>query len=151
MMYKIAKNVPNRKFLVVGETDSLSRRYYTALRGLKNVEIFPYKIDMKEAYRKARLLVSPVKWYEPFGRTPAEAMVSGIPSIVPNKGGLPEVVGNSGGIIKDSENLEEWIKEIKKYDDKRYYEKKSRLCKKRVKKFSLEKQYKKLKRILKVF
>lgn len=148
LMYNIAKNMPDKKFLVVGKTDISGRKYYNLLKNLKNITIFHYKLNMKEVYNKTWLLVSPVDWYEPFGRTPAEAMVNGIPSIVSDRGGLPEVVGNSGDIVKNINNTKEWIKIIKKYDVKEYYKKKSELCKKRVEKFSLDSQYKKLKSLL---
>jgi len=148
MMYKIAKNLSDKKFLVVGKTDISGKKWYKLLKNLPNTKIIEYIKDMKKIYKEARLLVSPVEWYEPFGRTPAEAMVNGIPSIVSDKGGLPEVVGNAGDLVKNTHNFKEWVKEIKKYDDKRYYEKKSELCLKRIKRFSSENQYKKLKKII---
>jgi glycosyltransferase involved in cell wall biosynthesis len=150
IMYDIAKNLSDKKFLVVGKPDKMEdkKRYFKRLIKLSNVKLLNYLKDMRRAYEKTRLLISPVKWYEPFGRTPAEAMVNGIPAIVSNRGGLPEVVGNSGDIIGNRNNLKEWVDKIRKYDDNDYYSKKSKLCGQRYKKFSLENQYKKLKKII---
>jgi glycosyltransferase involved in cell wall biosynthesis len=148
MMYNLAKSMPDKKFLVVGKPDIYSKKDYNRLKKLKNISFEGYILNMKNIYSKTKLLVCPVRWYEPFGRTPAEAMVNGIPSIVSDRGGLPEVVKNAGDIIKNRDNIDEWIKTIKKYDNQEYYNKKSQLCKEQVKKFSLENQYKKLKKIL---
>jgi len=132
-MYEIAKNLPEKEFLVVGNTDLMGKKFYNLLINLPNVKSMKKTQNMIEVYKKTYLLVNPSKCYEGFGRTPVEAMVSGIPSVVSGFGGLIEVVRNSGDIIKDIFEVNQWVKAIKKYDDKKYYLKKSRLCKERLK------------------
>jgi glycosyltransferase involved in cell wall biosynthesis len=83
---------------------------------------------MEEVYKNVYLLINPSKCYEGFGRTPCEAMAGGIPSIVSGIGGLPEVVSNSGEIVNNIFNIEEWLKKIKRFDNKDYYKKKSKIC-----------------------
>lgn len=41
--------------------------------------------------------IVPTQWAEPFGRTAAEALMSGTPLLASNTGGLPEVLGIYGG------------------------------------------------------
>jgi glycosyltransferase involved in cell wall biosynthesis len=45
--------------------------------------------------RKAKAVVVPSLWYEPFGLVALEAMCQGTPVIVSKRGGLPEIVGKS--------------------------------------------------------
>jgi len=132
IMYGIAKKLPEKEFLVVGSSDVLGKKLYNSLTNLPNVKSMGKIQNMMEAYKETYLLVNPSKCYEGFGRTPAEAMVNGIPSIVSGFGGLPEVVENSGDIIKDIFDIDQWVKKIRKYDNKEYYSKKSGLCKKKI-------------------
>ncbi len=64
---------------------------------------------MREAYKKSKVVVVPSRWEEPFGCVPTEAMVSGIPCVVSNRGDLPEVVGDTGEIIDDVESVDAWV------------------------------------------
>jgi len=133
IMYGIAKKLPEKEFLVVGSSDILGKKLYNSLTNLPNVKSIGKTQNMRGAYKETHLLVNPSKCYEGFSRTPTEAMVNGIPSIVSGFGGLPEVVENSGEIIKDIFDINQWVEKIKKYDSEGYYSKKSELCKKRIK------------------
>lgn len=148
MMLEIAKRMGNVQFLMVGKTDIEGQKYYNELSNLKNVKVLLEQKNMSKVYTKGRLLVSPTNWHEPFGRTPAEAGVVGMPSVVPSKGGIPEAVDNSGSVIVDFGNVDSWVREIEKYRNKKFYDKKSKKCFSRAKMFSTENQYKKLKRII---
>jgi glycosyltransferase involved in cell wall biosynthesis len=102
---------------------------------------------MSDVYKEISLLVSCSTHHEAMGRTPLEAMINGIPSVVSDVGGLPEIVEDAGDIVQNIFSINEWVEKIKKYDNKSYYNKKSLLCKKRFlefqKKYTL--QYHKLK------
>ncbi len=64
------------------------------------------------AYRLARGCVQP-SWYEGFGLPPLEAMASGVPVAVSNRGSLPEIVGDAA-LIFDPENPEEMTAALEK-------------------------------------
>lgn len=51
--------------------------------------------QLRELYRAGDLLIQP-SWYEGMGIPPLEAMASGIPVVVSNRGSLPETVGEAG-------------------------------------------------------
>lgn len=66
--------------------------------------------------RRARVVVVPSVWYEPFGLVALEAMCQGTPVIVAKSGGLPEVIGESGaGMVvapKDPKGLAKAVKKV---------------------------------------
>lgn len=134
---KIANVMPDKKFLVVGRAENPNE-----LKGRKNVKYVGWIRNMKNVYRKTKILIVPSIWHEPFGRIVVEAMVNGIPCIVSNRGGLPEAVGNAGIIIKNVFNENEWSDAIKNLDDKKLYNKLSKRSIKRAYKFDAKKQYK---------
>jgi glycosyltransferase involved in cell wall biosynthesis len=64
----------------------------------ESLMLSPGVAQPKDIYAVTRLLLVPSLWEEPAGRVAVEAMLNGIPPLVPNRGGLPETVG-SGGLI----------------------------------------------------
>jgi glycosyltransferase involved in cell wall biosynthesis len=73
-------------------------RYERHLRNLafplgKTIEFRPFvkRDKIPKIYQDADIFVAPSNWDEPFGLTIAEAMASGLPCIVSNRGGIPEV------------------------------------------------------------
>jgi len=64
---------------------------------------------------KAKALLVPIKWDEPFGLTIIEAMLSGTPVIAFNRGAMKELIvhGETGFLC---ENEEDMVKAIKKVD-----------------------------------
>ena len=69
---------------------------------LKNV-VFTEKLPSETYYQlmyRAKAVVMPSIWPEPFGRIPVEANRLGIPAVVTNRGALPEIIeNNTTGII----------------------------------------------------
>jgi len=57
----------------------------------------------RELYRKARCLLNPLQWPEPFGLVMIEAMACGTPPIAINRGAAPEIVcdGETGFLVED--------------------------------------------------
>ncbi len=150
LMWRIASRLPDKKFVIAGKTDLLGRRYYKKLEKMKNVRCLGQMNDMRQAYVNSYLLVNTSKCYEGFGRTPAEAMVNGIPSVSTGIGGLREVIGKTGDIVENMFNIDEWVVKIRKYDNKNYLAEKSTKCINRVSSFKLknEAQFKKINKLL---
>jgi glycosyltransferase involved in cell wall biosynthesis len=75
--------------------------------------------EARKIYAQTRILLMPSQ-YESFGRTGVEAMVSGIPVISAPTPGLKESLGDAG-IFLPLDNIQAWVKEIRRLDDKDYY------------------------------
>ncbi len=141
----IAEQLTDEEFLIAGSTNDSSIKQ--RIKNLDNVEYMGWQEDMSKVYQQAKLVVVPTRIQEAFGRVAAEAMVSGIPCVVSDRGGLPEVVGKSGRTITDIESTEAWITAIQELlvNDTPS----NRLDrKKRVEKFSMDKQVSKLFRLI---
>lgn len=106
----IADNISHNEFLLVGPISQSELKQQA--RQLANVTHWEWCEDMREAYAASKLVVVPSRVEETFGRVPAEAMVSGIPCVVSDRGGLPEVVGDTGEVVTDIEQTDAWIEAI---------------------------------------
>jgi glycosyltransferase involved in cell wall biosynthesis len=89
---------------------------------LNNVVFFS-KLPSEELYRlmyKARAVVMPSIWPEPFGRIPVEANRLGVPAVVSSAGGLPEAIVNgvTGYVFKagDADDLAEKVVKVLERD-----------------------------------
>jgi glycosyltransferase involved in cell wall biosynthesis len=67
-------------------------------------------------YRKAKALLTPVQWEEPFGLTTIEAMASGTPVISFNRGAAPELIenGKNGFVVDNTAEMIKAVENIKK-------------------------------------
>jgi glycosyltransferase involved in cell wall biosynthesis len=63
---------------------------------------------------KARAVLFPIQWEEPFGLVMVEAMASGTPVIAFNRGSVPEVIkhGKTGFIVKNEREMIAAVKKI---------------------------------------
>ena len=71
--------------------------------------------EIKAAYlAKARALIFPTRWREPFGLVAIEAMVSGTPVITTPNGAMPEIVADkkTGFICKNPDEMVEAVKRL---------------------------------------
>lgn len=66
-------------------------------------------------YQKAKALLLPIQWDEPFGLTMIEAMACGTPVVALNRGSAPEVVvnGKTGFVVN---SLSEMVRALQKID-----------------------------------
>ncbi len=108
----IADQMTDETFLLVGPISSEAIQNRT--EKMPNVSHWEWCEDMREAYAESKLVVVPSRGEEPFGRVAAEAMVSGIPCVVSNRGGLPEVVGDTGEIVRQIEAIDQWTTAVQK-------------------------------------
>ena len=88
----------------------------------EHVKLEGYKLDPKPYYESGYIYIHPAD-KEGFGIVVAEAMSTGLPVIVANKGGVQELVNHMhDGIIADAYNAEEWADAIiQLYNDKELY------------------------------
>ena len=114
---RVAEMMPDEEFRLVGPAPASVQKKACSLSNVIYVE---WTDDMKTQYGKSKVVVVPTQRDEPFGRVAAEAMTSGIPCVVSNKGGLPEVVGNTGYIVDEVDCVEEWYSTIRRAADDGY-------------------------------
>jgi len=115
VLVELAKAMPEKKFLaVMGSYDP------QFIPKQSNVTVAPNSPNILEVYKKTRILIMPSK-YESWGRTATEAMCNGIPVIASATEGLLENCGKNGIFVKDRDDIQTWIKEIKKLDNKETY------------------------------
>jgi glycosyltransferase involved in cell wall biosynthesis len=93
----------------------------------ENLILLGKQNELKAYYEEADIFIHPAD-LEGFGIVVPEAMSSGLPVILSNKGALPELVNNmEDGIIVDAYNPDEWADAIiNLYNDRGLYEKLSK-------------------------
>ncbi|OGG35606.1 hypothetical protein A2363_05030 [Candidatus Gottesmanbacteria bacterium RIFOXYB1_FULL_47_11] len=66
--------------------------------------------------KKARALLFPIHWEEPFGMVMIEAMACGTPVIAYNRGSVPEIIrdGVTGFVVDEKEGVDGLVKAIKR-------------------------------------
>ncbi len=72
--------------------------------------------QLPKYYQKAKAILTPVQWEEPFGLTTIEAMACGTPVISLNRGAAPEIVvnGKTGYIVNSIAEMVEAVGKIDK-------------------------------------
>jgi len=75
----------------------------------------------RELYRKARCLLLPLLWDEPFGLVMIEAMACGTPPIVFPRGAAPEIIenGRTGFLVNDVVEMAEAVRRVREIDPSR--------------------------------
>ena len=134
----IAERMSDEEFLIVGPISPAKIK--KRAENLQNVHHWEWCEDMRDAYAESKLVVVPSRVEESFGRVPAEAMVSGIPCVVSDRGGLPEVVGDTGEVVEDVNSVLEWTTAVHRAFERHDPE----AQKERVQRFSAERQVSKL-------
>ncbi|MBW2194208.1 MAG: glycosyltransferase [Deltaproteobacteria bacterium] len=115
---QVATRMPDRRFLIAGK---MKRHARMKLPHRKTIEYLGWVKDMKNAYGRARLLIGPSIWPEPFGRVFVEAAASGIPSVASARGGIPEAVGKGGILIDNIFDISCWIEALRQLEDPDIY------------------------------
>lgn len=109
--YEIAKAMPDRKFLgVIGGYD------HQIIKNLPNVTIVPNAKDIREYYKKIRILLMPSE-YESWGMVATEAMCNGIPVICTPTPGLTENCADAALYVNDRNNIKAWVNLIECLDN----------------------------------
>lgn len=113
---ELAKKMPEYKFVLVlnaSEADTEKFKYETVAPD--NIEIYSVCKNLHPFYQNTKLLLQlshPTLWIETFGLTILEAMVYGIPAIVPNIGGPAELIedGMNGYTVNPLDSTELFLK-----------------------------------------
>jgi glycosyltransferase involved in cell wall biosynthesis len=109
-----AQTLPEAKFLVVesrGKLEDAERRTGLDLERYGNVKRVGLQRDMGAVFEATKILLVPSLWHDSGPRVAVEALASGIPSVVSNRGGLPELVGDAGIVIAPPQRLidQHWL------------------------------------------
>src|SRR5262249_8657851 len=72
----------------------------------------------RELYRRAKCLLVPLQWDEPFGLVMIEAMACGTPPIAINRGAAPEIITDShdGFLVRDIDDMSDMIPRVDSID-----------------------------------
>lgn len=119
--------------LIIAGSPSTGRYWDTKIKpylskDIKYVNNIPYE-ETYRYYGRARALLCPIQWEEPFGLTFIEAMACGTPVIAFDRGSAKEVIkdGKTGFIVKNLKEMIGAIKKINQIDRKE--------CRRRVEKY----------------
>jgi len=158
ILYQLARAMPERKFLAVkGSYDP------QIIEDLPNVHHMDHTHDIKEVYRKTRILIMPSE-YESWGMCATEAMSNGIPVICTPTFGLKENCGDAAlyvgkepaeakkGSGDDAElpkvtgrdDIQAWVRQIRSLDNKKTYLHQSNLSRERARFHDPQKRYEEL-------
>lgn len=99
----------------------------TCIYGLPNVSHLNHTSDIREVFRKTKILLMPSD-YESYGRVGIEAACAGIPTIAHPTPGLKEAFGDAG-IFYNRDDIAGWHAEIKRLlSDEIYFRKRADIC-----------------------
>lgn len=93
---ELAKCLPKYTFkMILSATNEEVNQFTNEIGYIKNLTVYSSQTNLHPFYRKAKLLLQlshPESCIETFGLTILEAMVYGVPAIVPNVGGPTELI-----------------------------------------------------------
>lgn len=98
-LLQVAKELPDVPFIFAGSGPLEDQ--VAGVANIKNVG-FQRGEALRSLIKEARFTICPSEWYEPFGLTIAESIVSGTPVLGANIGGIPELIeeGKTGELFE---------------------------------------------------
>lgn len=114
-----AAKMTNSKLILVGKIDDEKYFKEKIKPNLKGKIEYLGELNQKRLislYKKAKALLMPIEWEEPFGLVMIEAMACGTPVIAFKRGSVEEVIkdGKTGFIVKDEKEMAEKMEKIGK-------------------------------------
>ncbi len=116
---QIAKE-SNHRLLIIGPINHGSQDYFDQYIKPQLSEKILYlgrvdQVQLATYYQKAKAVLTPIQWEEPFGLTTVEAMACGTPVISLHRGAAPEIIVNGKtGYVVDS--IAEMVSAVGKID-----------------------------------
>lgn len=108
-----------KRIIIAGRSDRDDRYWHDEMESEIDGDQVQYigeadNVSKIEYFRKAKALLFPIKWEEPFGLVMIEAMACGTPVIAFDRGSAAEIVrdGETGFIVKDVEGIKEAMGKI---------------------------------------
>jgi len=111
-MYDIYSRTINERVSPPGEPD---------LSGIRNLE-YVETADIRDIYRRTRVLLVPSQWTESFGRVVLEAMHNGIPVVASDVGGLSEACGDAAMLVDSYDSVDAWSSRLTELTDEDVYD-----------------------------
>jgi glycosyltransferase involved in cell wall biosynthesis len=109
IMYKIAEYYPGEVFYIF---DRQHKREFSE----KNIIYMPWQKSSVDIYVYAKIVLIPSRWYEAFSRVALESRILNLPVVASQRGGIPEALGyHTPALVKNIENIQEWIDKINQY------------------------------------
>ena len=109
----------NHRLLIIGPVAAADQGYFDQYirPELDDKILYLGRVDqdrMPKYYQKAKALLTPVQWEEPFGLTTIEAMACGTPVISLHRGAAPEIIkdGKTGFIVNSIGEMAEKVGQI---------------------------------------
>jgi glycosyltransferase involved in cell wall biosynthesis len=113
------------KLLIIGPINHGSQDYFDhyVKPALNENILYLGQMDqaqLKNYYQKAKAVLTPVQWEEPFGLTTVEAMACGTPVISLRRGAAPEIIedGKTGFIVNSIQEMVEAVSKVDQIDRK---------------------------------
>ncbi len=119
---EVAKNLGKKLFLVGKKTqEDFFEKEIAPHIDNKNI-IYLGELSQEELvkyYKKAQAFLFPIKWNEPFGLVPVEAMACGTPAISYSNGGAKETIKNkeTGFLVEQSQGVKGLIEATKRINE----------------------------------
>jgi glycosyltransferase involved in cell wall biosynthesis len=113
--------------VIAGKVDRVDREYFeTAIEPQVDGRLVRFFGEAnaqakRELYSKARCLLVPICWEEPFGLVMPEAMACGTPVVAFARGAAPEIVvdGETGFLVNDVDEMADAVRHLRNIDPRR--------------------------------
>ena len=113
----------NHRLLIIGPVYPASQGYFDQyIKPYLNDKIlylgFIERDKTLPYYQKAKALLAPIQWEEPFGLTSIEAMACGTPVIAISRGATPEIItdGKTGYLVGSVGEMIDAVRKVNKID-----------------------------------